>query len=209
MYLFFDTETTGLPNYSKELHDPAQPHVVQFAMILTDEKGKEISAFKTPIKPEGWAIDENGEAFKVHGITNELATKYGMSMKPVLYMFRKYQDAAILKVAHNYRFDGFILKSLHTRLEVDAGTDIDKYCTMKTMTDIMKIPPTERMQKAGFTSFKSPNLGECYEFCTGKKLENAHDALADVRAVKDVFFWILNNGHYKEQPRVNPKGAAA
>jgi DNA polymerase-3 subunit epsilon len=34
---------------------------------------------------------------------------------------------------------------------------------------------------------KSPNLGEAYEFFTGRKLVNAHDAAVDVAACKAVY----------------------
>lgn len=43
MYTFFDTETTGIPNYSLDIIDPAQPRVLQFAAIVADEKGNEVA----------------------------------------------------------------------------------------------------------------------------------------------------------------------
>jgi len=212
MFLFIDTETTGIPNYSLDIIDPAQPRVLQFAAIVADEKGNEIAAFKCPIKPDGWSVDErlevNGRktAFAIHGLTNDYLNKYGMSMKTALLMFRKFQDMSSLKIAHNYRFDGFLLKGEHQRIGMDAGPDIEKFCTMKAMTEIMKLPPTEKMVGAGYTWPKSASLAEAYKFCTGgKTIEKAHDALADVRACKEVFFWILNNGLFKDQPRVKPQ----
>lgn len=211
MFTFFDTETTGLPNYNLDLVDPAQPRVLQFAALLTDENGNEVSAFKCPIKPDGWEVDErlevNGRktAFAVHGLTNDYLSKYGVSMKTALIMFRMFQNQSQIKIAHNYRFDGFLIKAEHQRIGMDAGPDIEKFCTMKAMTDIMKLPPTDKMVGAGFTWPKSANLGEAYKFCTGKTHEKAHDALADVRACKEVFFWIRNNGLFKDQPRVKPK----
>lgn len=215
MFTIFDTETTGLPDYNADLIDPKQPRVLQFAALLVDAEGNEVSAFKCPIKPDGWEVDErlevNGRktAFAIHGLTNDYLNKYGVSMKTALIMFRMFQNQSELKIAHNYRFDGFLLKGEHARLGMDAGPDIEKFCTMKAMTDIMKLPPTAAMVGAGFTWPKSANLGEAYKFCTGKTHEKAHDAMADVKACKEVFFWIRNEGLFKDQPRVGPKTEAA
>lgn len=215
MFTFFDTETTGIPNYNLDIVDPAQPRVLQFAALLTDENGNEVSAFKCPIKPDGWEVDErlevNGRktAFAIHGLTNDYLNKYGVSMKTALIMFRMFQNQSEIKIAHNYRFDGFLLKGEHQRIGMDAGPDIEKFCTMKAMTEIMKLPPTDKMVGAGFAWPKSANLGEAYKFCTGKTHEKAHDALADVKACKEVFFWIRNNGLFKDQPRVTPQSNPA
>lgn len=211
MYLFFDTETTGLPDFNRDLVDPAQPHIVQLACLLTDNVGRELVTFKAPIIPEGYTIDETGRAFEVNRVTNAMANDYGVTLRQALAMFRMFESKAVLKVAHNYRFDGFLLKAAHARAGVDPiDPPIEKFCTMKAMTEIMKLPPTANMVAAGFTDKpKSAKLAEAYTYCTGKQIENAHDALADVKACKDVFFWIMKQGFYKEQPRVTAEEAAA
>ncbi len=209
MYLFFDTETTGLPNFNNELTDPSQPHIVQLACLLTDETGREMITFKSPIIPEGFTIDEAGRAFEVNKISNQIARDYGITMRQALAMFKMFESKATLKVAHNYRFDGFLLKAAHARQGMEPiAPPIEKFCTMKAITDILKLPPTSAMVAAGFDKPKSAKLSEAYEYCTGKQHDNAHDALADVRACKEVFFWLLNHGHYKAQPRVGAKAAA-
>ncbi len=44
--------------------------------------------------------------------------------------------------------------------------------------------------KAGFNKFKTPNLGEAFAHFTGNELVNAHSAMADVMACRDVYFAI-------------------
>ena len=39
MPLFFDTETTGFPNEKIPYNHPSQPHIVQIAAVLDDDKG--------------------------------------------------------------------------------------------------------------------------------------------------------------------------
>jgi len=218
MYLFFDTETTGLANFGLALNDPAQPRIVQIAMLLADEDGREVLTFKAPILHHDFKIDErlvgsDGKptAFSVNRVSNDLCSRYGVGINQALAMFRMFESKAVLKVAHNYRFDGFLLKAAHeTAMIAPLDPPIEKFCTMKAMTDIMKLPPTPNMIAAGFNNMpKSAKLSEAYEYCTGRKIENAHDALADVKACKDVFFWIKRQGFYKDQPRVGPKESPA
>lgn len=61
MFLFFDTETTGLKS----------PHIVQLAALLTEEDGRECARLNVIIQPEGWTIPD--EAAAVHGITTDIA----------------------------------------------------------------------------------------------------------------------------------------
>lgn len=207
MYLFFDTETTGLPDYKLELNDERQPHVVQLGMILTDENFNEISALKTPIIPDGFEIDENGRAFEVHGITNRVAQNYGMPMKYALNLFKSYEVRAKVKIAHNYRFDGFLLKCAHVRHNVEQTTPpIDRYCTMKGMAEVINNPLTEKAIAAGLEGKPSnKKLVTAYKYFTGKDLDNAHDAFADTRACLEVFRNLKELEYYKYQGRYAEK----
>ena len=63
-------------------------------------------------------------------------------------------------------------------------------CTAKLATPICQIPPTAKMVKAGFNKFKTANPSEAYKHFTGRELENAHSAMADVMACRDVYFAI-------------------
>jgi DNA polymerase-3 subunit epsilon len=59
---------------------------------------------------------------------------------------------------------------------------------MRMAQPIVKLPPTERMVAAGIGGYKSPRLEEAYLHFFAKEMENAHDALADVLARKDIYF---------------------
>lgn len=206
MYLFFDTETTGIPDYNKDLLDPVQPQILQLALLLADENGREMMSWKGPITPPmGFEIDErlvgdNGKptAYSVNKLGNVAVKRYGVSMKAALGMFRLFESKAGLKIAHNYRFDGFLVKAAHAKENIEPiNPPLDKFCTMKIAFDLKKDGVIE-----------SGSLNSFYRHVTGKDIDNAHDALADVRACKDVFFWIIEKGLYKPQPRYIPEKAA-
>jgi len=69
MYLFFDTETTGLPrNWKAPVTDLKNwPRLVQLAFLVYDEKGTQISAGDFIIKPEGFKIP--ADVSLIHGIS--------------------------------------------------------------------------------------------------------------------------------------------
>ena len=81
-------------------------------------------------------------------------------------------------------------QGLHGEEIADAWKQGKAECTAKLATPICKIPPTEKMLKAGFNKFKTASLSEAYLHITGSELENAHSAMADVRACMEVYFAI-------------------
>ena len=79
MYLFFDTETTGLPrNWKAPVTDLNNwPRLVQLAYLYYDADGKKIMGGDCIIKPEGFTIPT--DASRVHGITTERALEEGVA----------------------------------------------------------------------------------------------------------------------------------
>ena len=67
MYLFFDTETTGLPkNWKAPITDLENwPRLVQLAWLVYDNIGNKISTKNFIVKPSGFIISE--ESTKIHG----------------------------------------------------------------------------------------------------------------------------------------------
>ncbi len=172
--LFFDTETTNLPNY-KSPPGPHQPHVVQMAAVLVD--GEQETSLVTLIQPDGWSIHPDAQA--VHGITQVRAKAEGMPIADAVARFDEMLAQAHLVVAHNVKFDRLLMESEYMRLGRPARWP-RTFCTMLTCTDIVRLP-------ARWGGFKWPTLEETYRHFFNRPLAGAHDALADVRACQAIF----------------------
>lgn len=190
-FLFFDTETTGLPDFRAPSDAPQQPHLVQLAMILMDDALVERACVSVIVKPDGWVIPEEGPA-AVHGITNAMANAVGVPEKVAVHLYHSllYGTGAV-GVAHNSDFDLRImriamLRAGFTKEWLDARAPAN-YCTMKAATPIVNLPPTPKMVAAGFNKPKNASLSECIMHFFGETLEGAHDALVDVRACVRVY----------------------
>ncbi|MES3016193.1 MAG: 3'-5' exonuclease [Bacteroidota bacterium] len=186
MYLGFDTETTGLPK--KNALDENQPHTVQLAAILTDNTGRIMSEMCHIIKPDGWIIPD--ESIAVHGITNEMAHKYGLSREAVLSQLINFCRRSEMLVAHNAAFD-LQMMELDFRRAGMANPMLGKeiFCTALGSANVLKIPPTERMKETGYGgSFKNPNLQELHKFLFDQGFDGAHNAMEDTQACMRCFF---------------------
>lgn len=191
-YLFFDTETTGLPNKRLSYVHTDQPHICQLAAIEVDSDRRTMTEINFLIRPDGWTIPE--EASAIHGITQSSAERYGIKIEGALSIMRRLISRSSMVIAHNIEFDAWML-----RRELAAVSDPAwdwgggrEFCTLKESQDIVKCPPTERMLKAGITGYKKPTLTETYRHFFGRDFEGAHDAMADVRACRDVFFKLMD-----------------
>lgn len=189
--LFFDTETTGLPLFKEPSEHPDQPHIVQLAALLVDlSTRRELASMDVIVKPDGWTIP--AETAAIHGITQEHAMDVGipeaMAVEMLLALW-----AQRSRIAHNESFDARILRIAcmrHAPAFADQWKAGKAECTQLLSTPILKLPPTEKMKAAKRFHNKSANLSEAYEFFTGRKLENAHSAMADTRACMDVYLAI-------------------
>lgn len=190
MILFFDTETTGLPDWKSPSDAPNQPHLVQLAMILTDDDLTERACVNLIIRPEGWDIPADVAA--IHGITTDIASRCGVQEKIAVGLFDRMVPRNGLLVAHNISFDQRIiriarLRSGWTKPELQEEEKKPTFCTMAAATPLVNLPPTDRMIAAGFSKPKPPKLAECIKHFYGEELAGAHDALVDVRACMRVY----------------------
>jgi DNA polymerase III subunit epsilon len=205
LILFYDTETTGLPVYSLPSSHPDQPHIVQLAACLVDSDTRKIvSSMDVMIEPDGWEIP--AETTAIHGISTEHAKAVGMSATLALAVFDKLHSKAIVRSAHNESVDARMVRIMQYQVsklkECDTHPDdaskgfaawksAPAICTMKLARTLVKAPPTQKMLASGNNhKYKNPSLAEAYQHFTGKPLENAHSAMADVFACMAVYFAI-------------------
>lgn len=102
MYLFFDTETTGLPFFPSSDYCN-RPRIVQIAWILIDEKKDITSKNCYIIKPEDFIIPKR--AVKIHGISMKKAIENGVPVDHALHRFIMDVNFADILVAHNIKYD--------------------------------------------------------------------------------------------------------
>lgn len=198
MYLFFDTETTGLPiSWNAPISEFSNwPRVVQIAWAHYDEKGKEIKTKSYIIKPENFFIPI--ESARVHGITTEIANEKGIELKAALNEFaRAIKDAQFL-IAHNMNFDEKIVGVEYLRKNMKNNLQfIKKICTMESSVDFCKIPGNDK--------YKFPKLDELYFKLFNTHFSNAHNALVDVRACAKCFFELQKLGVIKSPEKKQEK----
>jgi len=190
MYLFFDTETTGLPeNYQAPLDDFLNwPRIVQIAWSLYDEDGNHWESQNYIIKPNGFIIPE--AVVKIHHISQERALKEGVDLSVALNHFLRDVRSVSCLVAHNIDFDEKIIGAelLRTNLNNNYFSDANKICTMKMSAQLCKLPSTHG------NGYKWPNLTELYQCLFASGFPDAHDAVFDVKACAACFFELKRRG---------------
>lgn len=182
-YLFFDTETTGIPKNNNAPSSDVEnwPRLVQLAWILTDQNRKRISTGNYIIKPEDFSIPIASS--NIHGITTQKAKEEGVSIKKVLDIFLKDFNKATFIVGHNVEFDQKIVGAELVRLDMRDILDTKtSYCTMKTSTDLCKIPSSY-----GY-GYNYPKLQELYKKLFGTEFSDAHNAMSDIEATEKCFW---------------------
>ena len=187
MYLFFDTETTGLPqNWKAPASDLNNwPRLVELAWLLCDEEGNDIEGKSAIVRPDGFQIP--AEAAAVHGISTARALAEGVELEPLLKDFARAVEASRVLVAHNVSFDERIMGAELLRTGLRTGFDErERYCTMKTSTELCAIPSRY--------GFKWPTLSELHQRLFGAIPDGAHAAGTDVEVCARCFFEMKRRG---------------
>jgi DNA polymerase-3 subunit epsilon len=198
--LFFDTETTGIKSWK----DPAFiPRLVQLGCILQDlDTGRILGELNLIANQAPLSLIPKG-ASDVHGITDQMAADFGVDPTLIDVVFAELVLKADLIVAHNIEYDLEVVED-NMPLTLAAGKGKAIFDTMKQNLYLVRAPLSDK-QKAYFgmkgippdAPYKVPNLTETFMHYFGVPFEGAHDAMADIRACRDIFLAMIENGWFE------------
>jgi DNA polymerase III epsilon subunit-like protein len=183
MYLFFDTETTGLPlNWKAPVTNTSNwPRLVQLAWLHYDANGALLSVGNYIVRPNGFTISP--DAARIHGITTDIALAKGEILSDVLDGFKKVLHISTMLVAHNMSFDEKIMGAEFLRNNQPNYLDGKrKICTMESSTSFCALP--------GPYGYKWPKLEELHHKLFKTTFAEAHNAAVDI-GVTAKCFWEL------------------
>jgi len=180
MYLFLDTETTGIsPN----------DRIVSICCAFFDSRGHKLNSLYVLIRPDGFEVPLAATA--IHGITTERARREGHPILATLVNINSeisVQSPSLL-VGHNIEFDRSILSNEYERIGMqDPFSEMVSFCTMKQTTDLCRIP-------SRYGNFKWPKLDELYSFLFKKARIGEHNAQIDVEDCARCFFELKRLGY--------------
>lgn len=174
----FDIESSKMPEWKIPSDSPEQPHIVQLAAALYNVQTKEIiQSMDVIVRPDGWEIEQ--VTIDIHGITQEHALEVGIPEEVALEMLICMAGDAT-RVCYNRTFDQRMIRIALKRYEY-AEQAIDKWAEKDNFDCAMQMA---RKAIGG----KQPKLVDAYQHLTGKTLENAHTALADMKACAEIYF---------------------
>ncbi|HEY8689848.1 MAG TPA: 3'-5' exonuclease [Chitinophagaceae bacterium] len=185
-FLFFDTETTGLPKNWKASYKELNnwPRLVQIAWISADNNGNIADQKNYLVKPNGFTIPD--DATRVHRISTQKALQNGSELHFVLNQFNECVSSADYLVAHNLSFDINVVASELFRFKIESEIfEKKQICTMESSTNFCKLP--------GNYGYKFPKLSELHQKLFHATFDEAHDASVDIKATVKCFYELLKN----------------
>lgn len=201
----FDTETSGLFDFSKPADAPGQPRLAALAMISTTPTLAVTHEKALYIRPEGWRM--HPDASRVNGLTNEFLHDEGVPIAEAL----DYYEAAIkdgyVFAAFNSQFDTKVMRAEFRRAgRPDYFESTPNVCIMRKSVGVCRIP-----KKSG-GGYKFPNLAEaCAHFKiiqadAHTAIGDARDALAILRMLHKIGIDLTPEVHYAKNRPADEKG---
>ena len=157
--VFFDLEATGL--------NIVQDRIVQIALVKLFPDGRPAEELEMKINP---TVPVSAEAEAIHGLSNAMLASEPTFNEVARQLYDFIGDADLGGYNSN-RYDVPLLQEEFYR----AGLYLDT--SKRRLLDAQQI----------FYRMEPRTLSAALKFYAGKEMENAHDALADVRATVDIF----------------------
>ena len=182
MYLFFDTETAGLP---RDWGAPASnlknwPRLVRLTWLLADERQRPLVQQSRLFQPEGFRIPKS--ATLVHGVTTEQAQLEGQPAAMVLADFRQSLARAQYAVAHDLTPHVKFVEAEFIRAGLELPFDtVLPLCTMKTTVRFCDIKHQDG-------SLREPSLQQLYQKLFRQNPPPVEEPFAGVELLRDCFF---------------------
>ena len=190
MWVFLDVETDGLVKFKKKCDAPDQPHILSIGAVgFTEDGAQEVFSYYTIIRPENFSIDNNCEAVKINGITQELAVACGIKYKAAVTPLEHICYRASKIIIFNAEFEAAMFEIERARWNREAMVvPRDKArCLMLAMTAVIKEP-------GYYQDYKWPKFNAAYKYMYGVEPENQHHALHDARQSAWLTFEVIKQG---------------
>lgn len=183
-FVFLDVETTGL--------DPEKYSVFQIAGIISANGVEEEFDFKVrPYKGESITDD----AKKKTGMTDEILQTFPDPSET----YKKFKDLLLkYDIGTTYKDKAFFI-GYNSDFDMRFMRSFFEYNNDKTFGYTFHWPDLDVCRLIAFqlvakrSNIKSFKLTDIYEFIFGHTFEDAHDAMADIRATKELFEFCCKN----------------
>lgn len=191
VYLVFDTETSGLPDFKAPAEAEHQPRLASIHMIMCDAGFNIVWEAGFFIKREGWSMSP--EATAKNGISDALLDAKGIPVIDVLNLYSSCVLFGLVVVAHHAQHDCKIMRGELRRAGMDDLFEKTRnICTMRAMAEQCRLP------KKGGRGYKWPKLAEAYAHATGLSLTEPHKAINDARAARGIALFLHGVGALPE-----------
>jgi DNA polymerase III epsilon subunit-like protein len=194
MYVFLDTETTGVPRSRSAM--PASmcqwPRLVQVAWAAYGEEGSCLTVEAHLVYPTDFAIP--AAATRIHGISTARAKLEGLALGWVMEHFlRVIREHGRILVGHNVGFDRSVIAAEMYRLGYSKTTVEMEFGSMRQIC-LMRTTATYCCIRGRFGKAKYPTLAELHQKLFGAKPHLSHTAPADVETTARCFFRLRELG---------------
>ncbi|UYZ08599.1 3'-5' exonuclease [Agrobacterium salinitolerans] len=184
-FIIFDTETSGLFDFTKPADHPDQPRLAQFGAVIVTGLDNEPVRKSLYVRPDGWSMEPGATAS--NGLTTEFLLKHGVPVKEALDIYEEAILGGHIAIAYNSQFDCKMMRAEFRR----AGRPDHFEKTRNTC--LMRSAGKLKIKKAGVQK-GWPKLSDCCAHF-GLTQMKAHDAMGDAEDAYQVFLKMHAAGH--------------